>query len=125
MEFDIQKYDSIPVKSDIKTTAGQIAQTFSPNEDIIQKIKDNYYFYLGNSKAEDSKVIEKNAKKYQLIKTNNSTYEFLNSYNDIGVQKVLSTTKSLNLSSALSTLREISDILAISFDADIGTIIEV
>jgi hypothetical protein len=125
MEFDIQKYDSIPVKSDIKTTAGQIAQTFSPNEDIIQKIKDNYYFYLGNSKAEDSKVIEKNAKKYQLIKTNNSTYEFLNSYNDIGVQKVLSTTKSLNLSSALSTSREISDILAISFDADIGTIIEV
>jgi len=125
MEFDIQKYDSVPVKSDIKTTAGQIAQTFSPNEDIIQKIKDNYYFYLGNSKVEDSKVIEKNAEKYQLIKTNNSIYDSLNSYNDIGVQKVLSATKSLNLSSVLSTLREISDILAISFDADIGTIIEV
>lgn len=125
MEFDIQKYDSIPVKSDIKTSAGQMAQTFSPNEDIIQKIKDNYYFYLGNSKVEDSKVIEKNAEKYQLIKTKNSTYESLNSYNNIGAQKVLSTTKSLNLSSALSTLREISDILAISFDADIGTIVEI
>ena len=98
LEFDIQQYNSVPILSDIKTNAGQIVQSFEPEKDIIQKIKnDYYYYYFGN--------------------------------NYLPTQLQFSLSKDANnlkhISTILSTKKEISNILAISFDTSIGAVVQV
>lgn len=134
IELDIHRYDSIPIQSDIKSNVGQLIRTFKPNQDIIKEIKNNYYFYLGNSILDKNIAVDSNATKYESLKINNDNYqlitndqdengfEYINSYNTI-MQKV--DKNKLSISSVLTTLREISNVLAISFDTEINAVVEV
>ena len=65
IELDICKYDSIPLQSSIKPNVGQLTKTFKPNQDIIEEIKNNYYFYLGNSMLDKNMAVDSNVIKYE------------------------------------------------------------
>lgn len=134
IELDICKYDSIPIQSNIKPNVGQLTKTFKPNQDIIKEIKNNYYFYLGNSILDKNMAVDSNAIKYESLNINDSNYqlvtddwdgngfEYINSYGTI-MQKT--NKNKLSISSVLTTLREISNVLAISFDTEINAVVEV
>ena len=134
IELDINKYDSIPIQSNIKLNAGQLTKTFNLNQNIIKEIKDRYYFYLGNSILDKNIAIDNNAKKYEFLNADgyktqliaNSQEEnnfiYTNLYDSI-LQKT--NKNKLSISSVLTTLREMSNILAISFDTEINAVIDI
>lgn len=130
IELDICKYDSIPIQSNIKPNVGQLTKTFKPNQDIIEEIKNNYYFYLGNSILDKNMAVDSNAIKYESLNINSNNYQLVtDDWDENGFEYVNSYStimkKTKKISSVLTTLREISNVLAISFDTEINAVVEV
>lgn len=119
IKIKIKQYDSVPVKSKISTNVGQISGIFKPNEDIISKIKNNYYYYLGNSLLNEQQAFQDINLKNENIKAKNNLLQQTKRQVNIKGKKT-------SLSSVLTTLREMSSILAMSFDtADLNAVLKV
>ena len=120
IDVKVKQYDSIPIESNVTTQVGQIYKSFEPNKDIIKQIKDDYYFYVGNYIINESD--------YQTQAINSSQFQIynkdvaLNSYQNMSNYSINKENK-IAISSVLTQIKEISDIYAMSFDADIGTIV--
>lgn len=104
IKINVKQYDSIPIQSNVSTNVGQLTQIFNVGEDIIKKIKNNYHYYLGTN----------------ILNIQQAVQQF-DDYQDEDSTKTIEIIKNkkretIQLSSISSTLREMSNIFAMSFD---------